>query len=319
MDPHLEIHMESALTPREIQARVRAGATVEEVALAAGVPVQRVEVFAAPILAEREFIARQARKQHVRRGAQTVPHRTLDEVVTDRLSARGVAPDSLTWDSWKLDGRKWSIHLSYDSGRSHREALFVYDQDGRFSVPQNDDARWLLGLHSASHGPQPARRRRDDPEQTLDLNDDIALVRVVQSPAVPADDWPAPPPPPAGLDEIEAIDDTDDAYAEGELEEVDGLYDIVPAPHSDMDVLYDMLSSFDEDSVQIYSGLIRPAAPPPAAPPPAAADDEPAKTDQPSLIAEPDDPQPPKPRQRRKRAQVPSWDEIVFGSPKTKG
>ena len=317
MDPHLEIHMESALTPREIQARVRAGATVEEVARAAGVPVQRVEVFAGPILAEREFVAGQARKHHVRRGAQTVPHRTLEEVVTDRLGDRGVAPESLAWDSWKLDGRKWAVHLSYDSGRSHREAVFVYDQDGRFSVAQNDDARWLLGLHSASHGPQPARRRRDDPEQTLDLNDDIALVRVVQSPAPPSETRPAPtltlaPRPPADTDD-DAADDTDDAYAEGELAEVDGLYDIVSAPRSDMDVLYDMLSSFDEDSVQIYSGLVRPPAD--AAPAPAQAS---AKSGQPTLIEEPDEPTPPK-RQRRKRAQVPSWDEIVFGSPKTKG
>ena len=53
--------------------------------------------------------------------------------------------------------------------------------------------------------------------------------------------------------------DAEDAYREGELTEVDGVYDIVPAETSELDVLYDMLSSFDEDSVQIYAGLIRAA------------------------------------------------------------
>ena len=39
---------------------------------------------------------------------------------------------------------------------------------------------------------------------------------------------------------------------------MDGVYDIVPGDRSNMDVLYDMLSGFDEDSVQIYAGLVRP-------------------------------------------------------------
>ena len=47
---------------------------------------------------------------------------------------------------------------------------------------------------------------------------------------------------------------------------MDGVYDIVPRDRSSMDVLYDMLSSFDEDSVQIYAGLVRPRAEQPAAP-----------------------------------------------------
>lgn len=50
----------------------------------------------------------------------------------------------------------------------------------------------------------------------------------------------------------------EDAFREGELTEVDGVYDIVPGRSADMDVLYDMLASFDEDSVKIYSGLIHP-------------------------------------------------------------
>jgi hypothetical protein len=333
----LEIDMESALTPREIQARVRAGGTLEDVARAAGMSTDWVEPFAAPVLAEREFIAGQAQAHPVRRGSETIAHRTLADVVGDRLASRRVDLDTVRWDSWKLEGRRWAVQVGYDSGKSHREALFTYDAGGRFSVAENDDARWLLGLHSASHGPQPDRRRREEEaEPTVGLNDELALVRVVQ----PRADEPVDPDDTMPLDELDG--ELDDAYAEGELAEVDGVYDIVPSSDSGLDVLYDMLSSFDEDSVQIYAGLIRPAdssaprpvldelpadepeteAPEPE-PEPAPAATEPTATDgpeQPSLVDEAEATEPeeaPRPaRPKRKRASVPSWDEIMFGSPK---
>src|SRR3954454_22166566 len=63
----LEIEMESALSPRDIQSRIRSGASLEEVAREAGVPIDRVERFATPVLAERDYIAGQAMAASVRR------------------------------------------------------------------------------------------------------------------------------------------------------------------------------------------------------------------------------------------------------------
>ncbi len=315
----LEITMESALSPREIQARIRAGDALEDVSRIAGMPVEWVEPFAAPVLAEREYLAGLARNHQVRRGGETIPHRSLVQVVDDRLASRGVNTDTLSWDAWRLEGRRWLIRLTYDSGKSRREADFIYDANGRFSVADNDDARWLLGLHSASHGPQPGRRRREeDAEPTVDLNDDLALVRVVQ----PRIDE-------AG-DDLSPLGEIDDAYSEAELAEVGGVYDILPTHTGGLDVLYDMLSSFDEDSVQIYAGLIRDDKPavPPTAPPtptvrkrtrksptPPASPLQPEPV-QPSLEEVAEDTRVDRPRRSRKRAEVPSWDEIMFGSPK---
>jgi hypothetical protein len=331
----LEIDMDSALTPREIQARIRAGESLEDVARAAGMGADWVEPFAAPVLAEREFVAGQAQTHPVRRGSETIAHRTLADVVTDRLASRRVDLDTVRWDAWKLDGRRWAVQVGYDSGKAHREALFTYDAGSRFSVAENEDARWLLGLHSASHGPQPDRRRREEEaEPTVGLNDELALVRVVQ----PRADEPADPDDTMPLDDPDG--EVDDAYAEGELAEVDGLYDIVPSPDSGLDVLYDMLSSFDEDSVQIYAGLIRAADAPHARPvldepvaeepdpdpepepelepaadeAPEGAEPELIEPEQPSLMDE--QPAEAKARPKRKRASVPSWDEIMFGAPK---
>jgi hypothetical protein len=360
---HLEIPMESALSPREIQARIRAGDSVDDVARAAGMAVDWVEPFAAPVIAEREYVAQLAQNHQVRRGGETIPHRNLGQVVSDRLMSRRVNTDSLVWDAWRLEGRRWLVCLDYDSGKAHHEARFVYDVNGRFSVADNDDARWLVGLQSASHGPQPGRRRHeDDAEPTVDLNDDIALVRVVQPRANEL----------APRERLvpDADGEVDDAYAEAELAEVDGVYDILPSQTGGLDVLYDMLSSFDEDSVQIYAGLIRedlrerpPAPQPPAsttttakaaeprAPRPKAAElkaakpaarpapgrtvvaptpvTEAAPPAEPIAAAPADGPQPSledatedlpteRPRTRRKRAEVPSWDEIMFGAPKNR-
>ena len=315
--------MSSALTPREIQTRIRSGDSVTEVALTAGVPPERIEAFAAPVLAEREFVAGVAQSHPARRGGETIAHHTLKSVVSDRLSARQVDADAVTWDSWKLEGRRWVVRAEYDSAGIHHDARFLYDQAGRFSVADNDEARWLLGLHSPTASA--SRNPRGEAEPTIGLNDDLALVRVVQpGPQVPEDTEP-----------IDLFDDSDseDAYSEAELAEVDGLYDIVTSTSTQIDVLYEMLTGFDEDSVQIYAGLVRPTSEQPAAPvlndDPNVVEDEPepetprgstapaAEPEQPSLVDEfeaSSDPKP-APKTRRRRAHVPSWDEIMFGSP----
>ena len=65
----LEIQMESALRPRDIQARIRAGETPEAVAQAAQTTVEKIMPFAGPVLAEREHVAERAQRSSVRRAA----------------------------------------------------------------------------------------------------------------------------------------------------------------------------------------------------------------------------------------------------------
>ncbi len=185
----LEIEMDSALRPRDIQSRIRAGESLEEVARMAGLPLDRVERFAAPVLAEREHFARLAMAGSVRRRGETSGHRTLRIVLTERLVSRGVDIDTVVWDSFRMEDGLWSVSAVYRSGESERQAVFRYDPRGRFSVAGNDEARWVLGEQSALKGPQPGRRRPEtaeqgdsDSEPTLDLSDELALVRAIQEP-----------------------------------------------------------------------------------------------------------------------------------------
>ncbi len=101
--------MDSALNPREIQSRIRAGESVDQVARAAGLPVEQVEAFATPVLAERRHQAASALASPVRRRGETGSHRALEVVVGDRLLSRGIDPDDVVWDAWRarepyLDG-----------------------------------------------------------------------------------------------------------------------------------------------------------------------------------------------------------------------
>src|SRR4051794_10398819 len=151
----LEITMESSLRPRDIQARIRAGASPEDVAAAAQTTLDRVMGYAIPVLAERAHIADRAQRASVRRSGGEGPSRVLTDAVAERLSARNVDPDSVVWDAWRREDGRWTLVADYRSGESARHAEFVFDAPGRYVVAEDDEARWLVGEQTPSKGPQP--------------------------------------------------------------------------------------------------------------------------------------------------------------------
>ncbi|MEO6792624.1 MAG: septation protein SepH [Mycobacterium sp.] len=113
------------LRPKDIQSRIRAGASVEQVAAAAGVDVSRVERFAHPVLLERSRAAELAAAAHpVLSDGPAVP--TLLEVVTSALMTRGLNPDQSTWDAWRNDDGRWTVQLAWKAGRSDNLAHFRF-------------------------------------------------------------------------------------------------------------------------------------------------------------------------------------------------
>src|SRR5690349_3672191 len=57
----LQIEIDGGLRPRDVQSLIRSGLSTEEVADRAGWTVEKVQRFEGPVLAEREYIANQAR------------------------------------------------------------------------------------------------------------------------------------------------------------------------------------------------------------------------------------------------------------------
>lgn len=192
----LEIHMESALRPRDIQARIRAGESPEAVAKAAQTTLEKIMPFAAPVLAERAHVADRAQRASVRRKSGETGARTLGEAVAAHLREQNVPAESLEWDSWRREDGRWTLEGTYSAKPRSGTAHFAYDPPGNFVVAEDDDARWLVGDLAAAHEPearddlQSVRKRRLSavPAEELPLGDDaIELVARAEAEASTAD------------------------------------------------------------------------------------------------------------------------------------
>ena len=149
-----EIEVESPLRPKEIQARIRAGETVEEIADAAGISVERVRWFEAPILAERAYAADQAQLASVRRQGDATPGPRLGEIVTERLKVFGADPEDAQWDAKKLGDGSWQVQLTFISGGRLHTAEWIFDPRRRHVLPADDNAA-RMSL-PGTEPPQPA-------------------------------------------------------------------------------------------------------------------------------------------------------------------
>ncbi|MET0467769.1 MAG: septation protein SepH [Aeromicrobium sp.] len=137
----MEIPMESSLTPRDIQNRIRRGESVEEVAEAAGITVERVHGFAVPVIAEREWMAQSARATSVRRKHVGGPAVALAELADAALSDRGIVPEKAQWDAFRREDGRWIVRVDLEDG----SASFLYDPKSRYVIADDDAARGLVG------------------------------------------------------------------------------------------------------------------------------------------------------------------------------
>lgn len=150
------------LSPREIQAAVRAGEAVEAVAARAGLPVSRVERYAGPVLSERARVLDVLLDvpQSGRRGVSTLP---LGQAVNAALSdLMYVRAESIMWTAYRQPEGDWVARLTVVVRGREREAQWSYDaEDG--SVRPLDTYASTLGhadgtRRSASRPRQPAAR-----------------------------------------------------------------------------------------------------------------------------------------------------------------
>ncbi|PTR28698.1 Protein of unknown function (DUF3071) [Rhodococcus sp. OK519] len=141
----IEIEMDSQLRPREIQARIRAGASVEQVAEQAGIPHAKVDRFAYPVLLERARAAEMAQAGHPVRPDGPAVH-TLSEIVTLAFKARGQDIEVAAWDAWKDETGHWVAQLQWQAGRTTNVAHWRYQPDahGGTIVALDDTAAQLV-------------------------------------------------------------------------------------------------------------------------------------------------------------------------------
>ncbi|WP_405842048.1 septation protein SepH [Streptomyces platensis] len=305
----IEIEVESHLRPRDIQARIRAGASAEEVAQLAGIPVDRVRRFEGPVLAERAFMAERARKTPVRRpGENTGPQ--LGEAVAERLLLRGADKESVQWDSWRRDDGTWEVLLVYRVATEPHSASWTYDPPRRLVQAVDDEARALIG--ESDDTPEPsfpfvpriARLPRDRPlDRALDRQTSERGERAAQS---------------GGEDDEPRV--VEEATGERERDSLTSLLEAVPSFRGDMVVPESVKSPQSDEESEAEVG--EPPAPAASAGagsayadvlmPRAVAGHRDRLTGTTDRQAEADGVRP------GRRAAVPSWDEIVFGTRRKK-
>jgi hypothetical protein len=139
----MEIRMPSSLSPRDIQTRIRRGESPQSVADAAGVPVEQIEGFAGPVLAEREFMCEQARKTAIRRKHIGGAGILLGTLVAENISADGGVPEEAAWDSWRREDGRWTVLVTPHGAA--QSATFLFDVKSRYVLPADELAHELVG------------------------------------------------------------------------------------------------------------------------------------------------------------------------------
>ncbi|KNB51294.1 DNA-binding protein [Streptomyces caatingaensis] len=295
----IEIEVESHLRPRDIQARIRAGASAEEVAQLAGIPVERVRRFEGPVLAERAFMAERARKTPVRRpGESTGPQ--LGEAVAERLLLRGAEKDTAQWDSWRRDDGTWEVLLVYRVAGEPRAASWTYDPPRRIVSALDDEARALIG------------ETEDTPEPSFPFVPRIARLPRERHPER------AERTPPGGAPE--SGDATAPEEGGKERDSLTSLLEAVPSFRGDMVVPEPSPAPAAEEAPAEEAEAVEPPAPAASAGaayadvlmPRSVAGHRERLIGTTDRQAEADGVRP------GRRAAVPSWDEIVFGTRRKK-
>lgn len=161
------------LSPRDIQSRIRSGATAQDIVDESGQDLAQVLRYESPVRAERDYMAILAQRVEVSsplpshdgyRSAFGDNPAQLGDMVAYRLQAYGVDSAAIEWDAWRRPDGLWNV-----------VARFSLAADTRVSVGEEPPAQWtfnpsrktvlntnrwaqLLSELEPLDGPLPARR-----------------------------------------------------------------------------------------------------------------------------------------------------------------
>lgn len=182
IDPRLSSPL--LMRPREIQDRIRGGASVAELAEENGVTESRIEPYAHPVLQERARLAEMAKRARPVREDGPAPL-TLWEVLATAFAARGIDLTTTTWDAYRDPSNQWVVRVSWRVGLSENTAEWSYHRSGMneaTAVARNGIAADLIDPDFA----QPVRRlpmhpllddEIDEPESPMErTRDDLVVI-----------------------------------------------------------------------------------------------------------------------------------------------
>ena len=160
------------LSPREIQEQIRSGMSAQDVASVTGMPVEHIEKYEGPILAEREHIVTSALEVPVHTALETGPAggMSFGTAIRGRLGAINAINER--WASWKDPATGWVVKLSFTADQIDHDARWSFDPRRLALSPLNSEATTLSQqgevpaqlvprLRAVSHAAEPEASRFD--------------------------------------------------------------------------------------------------------------------------------------------------------------
>ena len=127
------------LRPAQIQARLRAGMSVEQLVSDFGLDEARVRRFEGPVVQERAYVAQRSQRARIKGNTNEV---TLGDQIEQLLLDRGQSADQLVWDATRGEETFWTISVTRGGAIAH----FGFDSTSQSVWPLDDVARTLIGL-----------------------------------------------------------------------------------------------------------------------------------------------------------------------------
>ena len=147
---------DSPVTPKEIQARLRAGESAQQIAATAGLPVGRIERFSGPVLSERTRMIDSARAAVVVRGRGGPSAVPLGDAVEEHLAATAsLRTESVLWSARREDDGRWLVEVTWVARGRGKHGRWWWDPTAR-AVTAVDPASAALG-YLATAPLRPAR------------------------------------------------------------------------------------------------------------------------------------------------------------------
>ena len=129
------------LSPREIQAQIRAGLSIAEVAASTGETPEAIEKYAAPIVAELEHVIAMAKAVRLTFAAERFSDSVqvaFGSVMQERIEAAG--GDDFTWRAKRNSSSDFEVAIEYRLGDKRLVAAWSFDPKRIFLSPQNEAA-----------------------------------------------------------------------------------------------------------------------------------------------------------------------------------
>ncbi|MEY4320096.1 MAG: hypothetical protein RLZZ471_37 [Actinomycetota bacterium] len=153
--PSLSSSKSIQLTPREIQAAIRSGSSVDDLISKSGDPRDYVEKFAQPVLDELTHVLATALGVRISVAGDRyneVSQTEFGEIISARLAASGV--QNISWSTHRDENHPWRIVVAYSLNGQKQNGVWSFDVKKLLLSPENDIAVTLSTQNQLTEAPK---------------------------------------------------------------------------------------------------------------------------------------------------------------------